>query len=379
MPVAARNEERLVSLRLQRELLPARLADAESVSVAGHYRAASHHLHVGGDWYDSVTLPDGRLLLVVGDVVGHGLEAAAVMGRLRAGMAALASEHAEPEALLKAFDSYACGPLGTDFVTVCCAALDPRTGELSYASAGHPPPLVVEPDGATRWLTDGKSPPIGGRPATRRPQGATRLEAGSITVLYSDGLIERRGARLSDGLERVRRAAIALRHFSGDAFCERLVETATAATPTRDDIVVLAAAYSPAHDAPFRRDMAGDPHALPALRAEARRWLRARGVGERRCGEALIVLGEACANAIEHGYRGRDSAKAVEVSMDFDSSGSLCIGVRDFGRWRSPGGGRHRGHGTAIMQTLSAEFERTVSRDGTAVRVVVAVREAVTR
>ncbi len=175
--------EHQIALRLQQALLPDHLASTETLSVAGRYVPADTSLRVGGDWYDSILLPDGRLLLVVGDVVGHGLDAAAVMGRLRAGLAALTARESRPSALLTAFDEFARGPQGADFATVCCAVVDPTDGTLLHASAGHPPVLIVGADGSTRWLDDATSPPLCHANGQPRIEGADRLAPGETIVL----------------------------------------------------------------------------------------------------------------------------------------------------------------------------------------------------
>ncbi len=185
-----RDQDHRISLRLQHALLPQHLAQCDTVDVVARYQPASDVLEVGGDWYDSIALHDGRLLLVVGDVVGHGLDAAAMMGRLRAGLAALAVQHTSPSRLLGLLDEYARTPGGADYTTVFCAVIDPVTGEVSYASAGHPPALVVEPDGVHRWLDDATSPPLCTSPVDPRPEHATVL-----VPRVDRGSVQRRGHR----------------------------------------------------------------------------------------------------------------------------------------------------------------------------------------
>ena len=150
-------------------------------------------LEVGGDWFDSIALDDGRVLLVVGDVVGHGLDAAAMMGRLRSGLSALTGQESDPGRLLAMLDHYARHTGDADYTTVCCAVIDPVTGTLTHASAGHPPILVVDADGTSRWLDDGRSMPLCvGAPGTAARQSAeTVVGEGSMVVLYTDGLVER--------------------------------------------------------------------------------------------------------------------------------------------------------------------------------------------
>ena len=175
-------------------------------------------LEVGGDWYDAFELPDGRVALTVGDVVGHGLAAAAAMGQVRTALAALADHAAGPGELLERLDGFLARSGTTDFATVCYAIIDPATGALEYASAGHPPMLVVSPAGETRWLDRALGSPLRRRPRAR-PQESTLLEPGSLLVLYSDGLVERRKERIEDGLERLAPPAAAVAGIPVEDVC----------------------------------------------------------------------------------------------------------------------------------------------------------------
>ena len=183
-----REQERAITLGLQRALLPDRLVEHREVQIAARYEAGSDVLEVGGDWYDTFRLGDDRLGICVGDVVGHGPAAAAAMGRLRVALATLASHEARPGHVLASLDQVAAGPNGVPFATAAYAILEPRTGELSYASAGHPPMLLLAPDGRTEWLNEGRSIPLCGWPNEERPQATVHMAPGSLLVFYSDGL-----------------------------------------------------------------------------------------------------------------------------------------------------------------------------------------------
>lgn len=236
---ARQAEEHQISLWLQRALLPARLPDHPFVQVAAQYRAGSQHLEVGGDWYDAVALPDGRIALTVGDVMGHGLEAAAAMGQLRTAVAALASRLA-PADMLTELDAFLTRTQVSDLVTLCYATYDPATGTLEYASAGHPPMLIVSPSGIVTRLQDATSPPLmHGSPWPRR-QASTRLEPGTLLLMYSDGLIERRDQDLDSSLTHLQTLAGTLTTATPEDAC-RTVLTHTRPDATDDDIVILCA------------------------------------------------------------------------------------------------------------------------------------------
>src|SRR3954449_6775529 len=188
------------ALALQHAILgPAQLPGGFSA----RYQAASRPLQVGGDWYDVVELDDGRTALIVGDCVGHGLAAATVMGQLRSACRALLLEHPSPQAALSALDRFAARLPGAACTTAFCGVLDTRTGELTYSSAGHPPPILVHGDRTARSLDDGRSIPLGLRPDRIRPEARVVLPPRTTLLLYTDGLVERRRQSLDLGISRV--------------------------------------------------------------------------------------------------------------------------------------------------------------------------------
>jgi serine phosphatase RsbU (regulator of sigma subunit) len=237
----AHEVEHAVSLRLQQALLPDALVRLPGVELAARYEASSAALEVGGDWYDSYALDGDRVGLVVGDVMGHGLEAAAAMGRLRVALAALVPHADGPAQLLEHLDAFNAGPDGADFATACYAELDLRTGRLRHSSAGHPPGLVVPQHGEPRWLEGGRSMALCRMPVAVRPEATCELEPGTLLVLCSDGLVERRGELIDAGLERLRRAAADARDAPLPEICDRIVAELGVATMRDDDVVLLCA------------------------------------------------------------------------------------------------------------------------------------------
>ncbi|MCC6437273.1 MAG: SpoIIE family protein phosphatase [Acidimicrobiales bacterium] len=180
--------ERHVAQALQQVLLPAGLPSLPTMALTARYLAAESTLAVGGDWYECFELPGGRLIIALGDVVGRGLEAAATVGQLRAAVAALAATVDSPAALLDRLDGFVRHFPGAVCTTVVCVELTLATGELRYACAGHPPPLLVRPDGTNSMLEGGRSTPIG-ISAGPRPVAEHRLEVGERLLLYTDGLV----------------------------------------------------------------------------------------------------------------------------------------------------------------------------------------------
>ncbi len=361
-------EEREIAIGLQRALLPGHLVSAPRVALAARYEAGSDVLEVGGDWYDAFQLPDGRVGVTVGDVVGHGLVAAAAMGQLRTALAALAQQADSPGLVLSRLDEFLARTRTTDFATVCYAILDPTSGEVEYASAGHPPMLTVSPVGETAWLDDAQSPPLTGYGTGTRPDGAAMLEPGSLLVLYSDGLVERRRERPGLGLRRLERAAVALGDVAIDEVCDRLVAALGVEAVRDDDVAVLAVRLLPASATTFHRVFPGRPDELRGLRAAMREWMDARAVAEPVRDALLLAVGEACANAVEHAYHyGGSGDVHVDIAEEVDRS--FAVIVRDFGRFRTdPAGSDDRGRGTDIMRKLATDFSRHSTPSGTTVR-----------
>ncbi|HEX2806903.1 MAG TPA: GAF domain-containing SpoIIE family protein phosphatase, partial [Kineosporiaceae bacterium] len=196
--------------QLQRALLPRIALDLPGVTAGVCYRPGQAGHEVGGDWYDVFTLPGNRVGVAVGDVVGHDLHAATVMGQLQALLRSVAVTGASPAEVLETLDA-ACQRIeGAECATVGYADYSPTTGRLRYACAGHPPPLLITGD-AVGFLWEGRSPPLGVPvPVGPRPQAETTIPPHSLLVWYSDGLVERRGEDLDHGLRRLVTCAAAL-------------------------------------------------------------------------------------------------------------------------------------------------------------------------
>ncbi|MCX5408824.1 SpoIIE family protein phosphatase [Streptomyces sp. NBC_00335] len=226
-----------IALTLQRALLPSALATSPYVDVAHRYVPGSRITEVGGDWYDVISLPDGRVVLVVGDVMGHGVSAAAAMGRLRITTKALARHDSEPAELLTELDACA-REAGIELATCLHIVYDPKTGRARIASAGHPPPLVLRPDGTVETIDEVLGVPLG---VGGFPFRTTEIElpANATLALYTDGLIEARGRDIEAGLEALRselQGAPRPLEQAADGILASLLPT----PPTDDTVLVLA-------------------------------------------------------------------------------------------------------------------------------------------
>ncbi|MEV0457938.1 SpoIIE family protein phosphatase [Catellatospora methionotrophica] len=361
-----REEEHQVALRLQRALLPRAVESPAGTAVCARYEAGTVALEVGGDWYDAFALPDGQLAITVGDVVGHGLDAAIAMGTLRVAMAALAPHSAGPGELLSQFDRFAREVDGAHFATACYAQYDPASGRLRYASAGHPPMLVIDADGSARWLDGGRSGPLAGKVDDQRPDATDLLEPGATLVLYSDGLIERRREPITVGLERLARAAVELHHLPVEQFCGQLISALGGERQHTDDIVVLCLR---AVAQPYRRELRADATELSGMRRSLTAWCAVRHVADTTVARLMLAVGEAAANAIEHAYLGQ-APRSVSVTVSQEPDGTLVATIADTGSWRSPAHpGSDRGRGILIMRRVSDTFERHTTAGGTTIRL----------
>jgi serine phosphatase RsbU (regulator of sigma subunit)/anti-sigma regulatory factor (Ser/Thr protein kinase) len=236
------NREHATALTLQRAMLPTGLSAPSSVEVRHRYLPGSKLVEVGGDWYESIKLPGARVALVVGDVAGHGVQAAVTMGRLRTAIQTLAMLELPPAESLQQLDElmHTLGQREPHFATCAYAVYDAVTGECELAVAGHLPPLVVHPDGRSELLTVTPSPPLGVGDGMVDTQRFT-LEDGSLFVLYTDGLVESRDRDITEGLDRLQSA---FGPGSPEAELEDLCKTSldgVYSDAQRDDIAVLIA------------------------------------------------------------------------------------------------------------------------------------------
>jgi anti-anti-sigma factor len=371
--------------KAQNSLLPPSLPLLPDLWLSGSYHRASSVRAAGGDWYDAVPLGDGRLALVVGDAVGHGVPAVGAMSRLRGAMRSSALLDPSPVAVIQALDAFAGQMEDVEGASVFYGVLDASTGKLSYAAAGHPAPLVVGTDGAPRFLPVVPRPPLGSVPDPVTQVTELELEQGATLILFSDGAVVGGGRPPDDGLARL--AEVAADVLSGsEEEIEASTELAAAVaegvrTPGgwADDVAVLVAHRRGMTLEPVVLDLSAVPSSLPGVRRRLGSWLIALGMGEQDRVGVMVAVGEACANAVEHAYRGQEPGR-MYVRAHVDVDGVLTVRVRDEGTWRPPDrdpGDRGRGllimrqmvdrvvlvedHGTSV--TLSVRLRRTPEVD----------------
>ncbi|MEV6104468.1 SpoIIE family protein phosphatase [Streptomyces sp. NPDC051940] len=235
----AHAREREVALALQDAMLPApRLADHHRAAV--RYQPAVGTLNVCGDWYDLVELPGHRMAVAVGDVVGHGLAAAGVMGQLRSALSAASRVSAGPARALEVLGLYARSVEGAESTTAVSVHVDWDTRMLTYSSAGHPPPALLHTDGTVVFLDQATDPPLGARPEhVAGPQAQVGFGDGDTLVLYTDGLIERRHEDIDTGLTRLGQALTAHRDLGSEDLADALLLDLLPAAGATDDTALV--------------------------------------------------------------------------------------------------------------------------------------------
>lgn len=352
---------------LQRSLLPDRLPDVPGIALAARYVPATTDVQIGGDWYDVVQLPDGLLGLAVGDVAGHGLRAAATMVQVRMALRAYALQDPSPPAVMRGVHQLVARLPVPEMVTLVYLVFDLASGELRWTNAGHPPALVLH-DGEASFLSGGLAPPVGVTPDSSFTESKTILPRGATLLLYTDGLVERRGVSLLDGIERLCQEACASPVEDGlEPLCDRLLQTFLDEEHVRDDVAILAMRLQPTVEGRLDVRLPAQARNLVQVRSALRRWLLEAGVPERQANEALVACGEACANVVQHAYSGQSASGDLLVEARLDD-GALEMRVRDEGQWRRAAE-RGGGWGLQLMRALMDEVAVEHSERGTTVQL----------
>ncbi|MGW1848317.1 PP2C family protein-serine/threonine phosphatase [Streptomyces sp. NPDC001966] len=236
----AHAREREVALSLQEAMLPAP-APLRHHRAAVRYRPAAGVLNVCGDWYELVDLPDGRIAVAVGDVVGQGLAAACVMGQLRSALTAASLVTDGPAQALDTLGLYARSVDGAESATAVLCVVDGTNRTIAYSSAGHPPPALLYPDGTVDFLDQATDPPLGARPehSPSRPQAEAAFTEGATLVLYTDGLIERRHEDIDVGLTRLSDSLARHQGTDPDTLADTLLADLTPPAGGSDDTALV--------------------------------------------------------------------------------------------------------------------------------------------
>ncbi len=232
--------EHAIAETLQRALLPDALPEIPGLDLAVRYLPATEGAAVGGDWYDAFPVAGGRVGLVIGDVSGHNIASASIMGQVRSVLRAYAVDNPDPAAALERTNAAVAQLLPDALATVVYAVLDPATGDLAYANAGHPPPIVTTIAGRSEYLDDAPGTMLGVSATVSFTTGHRRLAQGARLLCYTDGLIEDRHRDICEGLTALAETLQGSRHESAEQTCAT-VQAALVGTARQDDICLLTA------------------------------------------------------------------------------------------------------------------------------------------
>ncbi len=363
-------EQRAVTEIMQRTLLPDALPEIPGLRFSAKYLPAGTGVRIGGDWYDVFQLGNGRVTFVIGDVVGRGVLAASVMAEIRTALRAYVMEGHELPDVLSLLNDLLVSMGRNRSATAAIFELDLERGELTSVSAGHLPALLVAPDGHARLLEQSQGLPLGIAPGGEYVRARRAFPVGSVLLLYTDGLIERRGEPIDAGLERLRAAGEHAARGEDASFADRAYRALLDEASLEDDIALLAVESLPL-GARIELTLDAHPGVLAGLRRALGRWLADVGVGEEDLFNIALAASEAAANAAEHAY----GARAATFTVRCEHEGAeVRVTVSDAGRWREsrPYGG---GRGLAIMRSLVDDVSIERDERGTTVTLIKHVSE----
>jgi phosphoserine phosphatase RsbU/P len=349
--------ERRAAGVLQRSLLPSSLLTHPQIEFASRYVPAERG-DIGGDWYDAFELPTGDVWVMTGDVVGHGLNPAIVMGRLRSALRAYALLGMSPEDVLRAANRKLQYFEPGAMATVICGVLAPPFDEFRMCSAGHLPPVMFHPEGDARILETQPAPPLGVVPELESQSTRWKIEDGSTLVLYTDGLVERRGEAITDGIERLRAV---LCDDAPERLCARLMDTMIGRYVPADDVAVLALRVRPYRGRRTREQASTETlvarselFACDTASVKAARRFIAECVEElglQRLPDVQLMVSELATNAVLH------TGSRFDVTVERLNDTSVRVEVRDFGkgtpRLINRGSETESGRGLQIIDLLA--------------------------
>jgi PAS domain S-box-containing protein len=353
--------EHRIAETLQRSLLRERVPHLPGLDVDARYLPAASEAEVGGDWYDVIPIAGGAVGLVMGDVAGKGLAAASMVGRLRSALRAYALEGHDCGRVVDRLNRLLwTEPEESQMATMLYVIVDPAASTVRWVNAGHPPPLMVA-GGEPRFLRGNASVPLGVLPFPIYEEVSAPMGPGETLLLYTDGLIERPGEHLDDGLAQLA-ARVSEAPEEPKAFLDHLLATLVPQGGAADDVALLALRNLPVREQ-FSAEFPAQPESLAPIRSMLRRWLSHAGADDVEIAEITTACGEAATNAIEHA--GTGNGASFEVSGRRDGP-EVEVAVRDQGSWRSERPDDH-GRGLGLMRTLMDTVAVEPGADGTTV------------
>jgi len=295
-------QEHQIAESLQRAMLPSAVPHVAGLDIAVRYASAADGTSVGGDWYDVIAFGDGEVGIVIGDVVGHDIAASTSMGQLRSVLRAYAcDERGSPKAALARVDRL-FNVLGLTYATCILGEISDGATRFRWSSAGHPPPLLQR-DGTVSFLQDGTGVLLGVTDGEGAEEASIDLVPGDVIVLYTDGLIERRGSSLSDGLARLAAAMSSLGGRTADEICDGLLDAMAPGEEQDDDVAILVARVAPDVGArtSHRLELDAQPESASLARGFTATVLERAGWGH-VVDTATLLVSELVTNAVRHGH-----------------------------------------------------------------------------
>jgi serine phosphatase RsbU (regulator of sigma subunit)/anti-sigma regulatory factor (Ser/Thr protein kinase) len=358
------DRSRVVIEAFQRTFLPEVLPFLPGLVVATRYLPAASAVGIGGDWYDSFSLPSGEIVLVIGDVAGHGLPAASLMGKMRNALRAHALMGGTPLEIVARADEFHRHFGQGELVTLLVGVLEPDLTAFRFVSAGHPPPLVVDAAGAAFASNGHPNAPLGLPQAPAFEELVVPMQPGTFVLLYTDGLVERRGESLTGGLERLRLVAegVLAKQAPADAINELLDRVLGDERPMDDVALMLVGRESsPPRELEFA--MEARARSLAPIRRALTRWLEDVDVPRGPAGDVVMAASEAAANVVEHAYGPAGGMLTIGGRRKKDA---VVLEIRDAGTWRGTTRA-DRGNGLLLMRALMDEVLVISSPEGTVV------------
>ena len=354
--------EHRIAETLQRSLLPERLPTLPGLDVAARYLPAAAEAEVGGDWFDVIPLTGGGVGLVMGDVAGKGLAAASMVGQLRSALRAYALENHDPAKVVEQLNRLVWMEAdASQMATLLYAIVDPHESAVRWVNAGHPAPLMSFGEHPPRFLDGGSSVPLGVLPFPSYDEASAAMPPDSTLLLYTDGLVERPGEHIDEGMSRLAQRMAGAPEAPEDLL-DHLLRGLVPATGTPDDVALLALRSLPVSDS-FGLEFPSAPDSLAAMRSLLRRWLGHAQAGRDEIAEITTACGEAATNAIEHA----GSERPFRVTGQLTGR-TLEITISDHGGWREAREG-DQGRGLALMRALMDTVEVTSAAEGTTVKL----------
>jgi serine phosphatase RsbU (regulator of sigma subunit)/anti-sigma regulatory factor (Ser/Thr protein kinase) len=358
------DRSRVVIEAFQRTFLPEVLPFLPGLRFATRYLPAATAVGVGGDWFDTFVRPEGDIVLVIGDVAGHGLPAASLMGKMRNALRAHALMGGTALDILLRADEFHRHFGEGELVTLLVGLLAQDLSTFRYVSAGHPPPLIIGPEGAAFATDHGANPPLGLPQAPSFVEEEVAMHPGTSVLLYTDGLIERRDESLDLGLERLRSTAERVVNGTSpnDTITDLLERVIEGPRPTDDvALMLLQRDATPATELEFAVDARA--RSLLMIRRALSRWLEDLEVPRAVSTEIVMGVHEAAANVVEHAYGPAGGTITITAKRDGDD---VEVWIRDSGTWRGSSRG-DRGNGLRLMRGLMDDVMVDTSATGTVV------------